>query len=52
MDFSIEMLRAQRDEQEQFWKVHQDDAAAWSRLIKYNELLRQAMTGEYGAADP
>ena len=51
MDFSIEMLRAQRDEQEQFWKVHQDDAAAWSRLIKYNELLRQAMTGEYGAAD-
>jgi DNA primase len=48
MDFSIEMLRAQRDEQEQFWKVHQDDSGAWNRLIKYNELLRQAMAGEYG----
>ncbi|MDD2795500.1 DNA primase [Acidocella sp.] len=52
MDFSIEMLRAQRDEQERFWKANQDDAGAWSRLIKYNELLRQAMAGEYGAADP
>jgi DNA primase len=51
MDFSIEMLRAQRDEQERFWKANQDDAGAWSRLIKYNELLRQAMAGEYGAAD-
>jgi DNA primase len=52
MDFSIEMLRAQRDEQERFWKAHQDDAGAWSRLIKYNELLRQAMAGEYGRPDP
>ncbi len=51
MDFSIDMLRAQRDEQERFWKAHQDDTGAWSRLIKYNELLRQAMSGEYGGPD-
>ena len=51
MDFSIEMLRAQRDEHEQFWKAHQDDSGAWSRLIKYNELLRQAMAGECGEPD-
>jgi DNA primase len=51
MDFSIDMLRAQRDEHEQFWKAHQDDSGAWTRLVKYNELLRQAMSGEYGAPD-
>ncbi|GLR67337.1 DNA primase [Acidocella aquatica] len=51
MDFSVEMLRAQRDELEQFWKAHQDDAGAWERLIKYNELLRQALAGEYGSAE-
>lgn len=51
MDFSIDMLRAQRDEQQQFWSVNQDDQAAWNRLIKYNELLKQAMAGEYGEAD-
>jgi DNA primase len=48
MDFSIDMLRSQRDEQQNYWMNHQDDAAAWGRLVKYNELLRQARTGEYG----
>jgi DNA primase len=48
MDFSIDMLRSQRDEQQQYWSAHQDDHAAWARLVKYNELLRQAMAGEYG----
>ena len=51
MDFSIDMLRSQRDEQQQYWSAHQDDHAAWARLVKYNELLRQAMAGEYGAVD-
>jgi DNA primase len=51
MDFSIDMLRSQRDEQQRYWSAHQDDHAAWSRLVKYNELLRQAMAGEYGAVD-
>ena len=51
MDFSIDTLRQQRDEQQQFWSAHQDDEAAWARLVKYNELLRQAQSGEYGA-DP
>ena len=48
MDFSIDMLRQQRDEQQQFWAAHQDDEAAWGRLVKYNQLLRQAQAGEYG----
>ncbi len=51
MDFSIDMLRSQRDEQQAYWATHQDDHAAWTRLVKYNELLRQAMAGEYGAVD-
>jgi DNA primase len=51
MDFSIDMLRSQRDEQQQYWSAHQDDHAAWARLVKYNELLRQAMAGEYSAVD-
>ena len=51
MDFSVETLRAQRDELERFWKAHQDDAGAWARLIKYNELLRQALAGEHGSAE-
>jgi DNA primase len=51
MDFSIDMLRSQRDEQQQYWSAHQDDHAAWARLVKYNELLRQAMAGEHGAVD-
>ena len=49
MDISIDMLRQQRDEQQQFWSAHQEDEAAWARLIKYNQLLRQAQAGEYGA---
>ncbi len=49
MDFSIDTLRQQRDEQQQFWSAHQDDEAAWARLVKYNDLLRQAQAGEYGA---
>ena len=51
MDFSIDMLRSQRDEQQHYWSAHQDDHAAWARLVKYNELLRQAMAGEYSAVD-
>jgi DNA primase len=51
MDFSIDMLRSQRDEQQQYWSVHQDDHAAWARLVKYNELLHRAMAGEYGTVD-
>jgi DNA primase len=49
MDFSIDMLRQQRDEQQNFWTAHPDDAAAWDRLVKYNQLLEQAMRGEYEA---
>ncbi len=30
-----------------FWVEHPDDTAAWSRLVKYNELLEQATRGEY-----
>jgi DNA primase len=48
MDFSIDMLRQQRDEQQVFWCAHQDDQAAWNRLVKTNELLQQAQIGEYG----
>jgi DNA primase len=51
MDFSIDMLRAQRDEQQHYWSAHQDDAAAWTRLIKYNELLIRAQSGEAGAPE-
>ncbi len=52
MNFSIDMLRSQRDEQQQYWSAHQDDAAAWMRLVKYNELLIQAMSGETSSPDP
>ena len=51
MDFSIDMLRLQRDEAQAHWAAHQDDPAAWKRLIKYNELLKQAMAGEVNAAE-
>jgi DNA primase len=47
MDFSIDMLRQQRDEQQKSWISAPDDPAAWSRLVKYNQLLEQAMRGEY-----
>jgi DNA primase len=49
MDFSIDMLRQQRDEQQNYWTAHPDDTAAWGRLVKYNQLLEQAMRGEYEA---
>jgi DNA primase len=52
MDFSIDMLRVQRDEAQAHWAANQEDPAAWKRLIKYNELLKRAMSGEYGSADP
>jgi len=51
MDFSIDMLRAQRDEQKTYWETHQEDPAAWSRLVKYNEILRRALAGDYGSPD-
>ncbi|MDD2704637.1 MAG: DNA primase [Acidocella sp.] len=51
MDFSIDMLRAQRDETQAYWMAHQDDRAAWDRLKKYNELLLNALSGETGTAD-
>ncbi len=49
MDFSIEMLRQHRDEQQRFWEANQQDAEAWARLVKYNELLARARLGEYEA---
>jgi hypothetical protein len=49
MDFSIDMLRQQRDEQQQYVIAHPDETAAWDRLVKYNQLLEQAMRGEYEA---
>jgi DNA primase len=51
MDFSIDMLRAQRDEAQAYWVAHQDDRAAWDRLKKYNELLRNTLSGEAGTAE-
>ena len=51
MDFSIDMLRSQRDELLQFFNANQGDTAVLQRLIKYNELLRQALAGEYGGAE-
>jgi DNA primase len=51
MDESLDMLRSQRDEEQSFWAAHPEDTAAWSRLVKYNELLRQAQTGELSGAD-
>jgi DNA primase len=51
MDFSIEVLRQQRDEYQLFWLDHQDDPNAWARLVKHNELLQQARQGEYGGAE-
>lgn len=50
MDFSIETLRSQRDEEQAFWAAHQDDQAAWQRLVHYNLLLRRAQSGEDGDA--
>ncbi len=49
MDFSIDMLRQHRDEQQRFWEANQQDLDAWARLVKYNELLARARLGEYEA---
>ncbi len=46
MDFSLQMLRAQRDEAQRFCQANQEDRAGWDRLTRYNLLLRQAMAGE------
>jgi DNA primase len=51
MDFSIDMLRAQRDEQQRIWAQNPYNTEAWGRLVTYNELLKQALAGEYGAAE-
>ena len=51
MDFSLDMLRAQRDEQQRICMSPEADSAAWARLAKYNDLLRQARAGEYGGPD-
>jgi DNA primase len=45
MEFSIDMLRSQRDDAQAYWLAHQDDLAAWERLKTYNELLTRARTG-------
>jgi DNA primase len=49
MDFSMDMLRQHRDEQQRFWEANQQDSEAWAKLVKYNELLARARLGEYEA---
>ncbi len=54
MSSSILVLREQRDAQAEIWKARRgkpDESEAWARLVKYNELIRRAETGDYGA-DP
>jgi len=54
MTSSIYLLREQRDAQAEIWKGKRDqpdEGEAWARLVKYNELLRRAETGEYGSND-
>ncbi len=51
MTSSIFLLREQRDAQAEIWKARRnqpDEGEAWARLVKYNELLKRAETGEYG----
>jgi len=51
MTSSLTLLREQRDRQAETWKARRDqpdESEAWARLVKYNELLRRAETGEYG----
>ncbi len=48
MDFSIDMLRAQRDEAQALWLTNPDDRAACDRLMRYNELLARARSGAAG----
>lgn len=45
MDFSIETLTAQRNEAEQAWEASKSDPVAWKRLVRYNQLLKQACSG-------
>jgi hypothetical protein len=49
MDCSVEMLRQHRDEQQRFWEANQHNSDAWTRLVRYNELLVSAKHGEYEA---
>jgi DNA primase len=51
MSSSLARLREERDAQAELWKARRnqpDEGEAWARLVKYNELLRRAETGEYG----
>ncbi|MDE8344694.1 MAG: DNA primase [Acidocella sp.] len=48
MAVNIDLLRAQRDHDQQYWIANPTDEAASARLIRSNELLRQAITGDYG----
>ena len=48
MDFSIDMLRTQRDEAQALWLSNPDDRAACDRLMRYNELLARARSGAAG----
>ncbi|MBU6448604.1 MAG: DNA primase [Rhodospirillales bacterium] len=48
MDFSIDMLRTQRDEAQALWLANPDDRAACDRLMRYNELLTRARSGATG----
>ncbi len=51
MTSSLTLLREQRDLQAEHWKARRDtpdEGEAWARLVKYNELVRRAETGEYG----
>ncbi len=52
MTSSLSLLREQRDLQAEHWRSRRDqpdEGEAWARLVKYNELVRRAETGEYGA---
>jgi DNA primase len=52
MSSSLLVLREQRDAQELIWRARRgepDEGEAWRRLVKYNELIRRAETGEYGS---
>ncbi|HTQ70045.1 MAG TPA: DNA primase [Acidocella sp.] len=51
MDFSIDMLRTQRDEAQALWLANPDDRAACDRLMRYNELLTRARSGAAGVED-
>ncbi|GAN78739.1 DNA primase [Acidocella aminolytica] len=51
MDFSIDMLRMQRDEAQAFWLANPQDRAACDRLIRYNQLLERARSGAAGVEE-